>query len=36
MKTSDTHNKYLAPRLLEEKDPISAKSTAQILPLNLA
>ena len=30
------HNKYLAPRLKEDNDLISAKSTAQISFLNLA
>ena len=35
-KISITHNKYLAFRFLEDNDPISAKSAAQILSLNLA
>ena len=30
-----TNNKYLTPRFLKNKDPISAKSTAQISSLNL-
>ena len=33
MKTSITRNKYLTPRFLEDSDPISAKSAAQILSL---
>ena len=36
MKTSIKHNEYLAPQLLENKDPISAKPAAQILSLNVA
>ena len=36
VKTSITHNKYLQAQLKEDNDPISAKSAAQILPLNLA
>ena len=36
VKTSMTHNKHLTFLLLEDSDPISAKCTAQILPLNLA
>ena len=36
VKTSMTHNKYLRPQLKEDNDPISAKSAAQILSLNLA
>ena len=31
-----TRNKYLTPYFLEDNDPISAKSTSQILSLNLA
>ena len=31
VKTSITHNKYLTPRFLEDNDPTSAKSAAQIL-----
>ena len=31
-----THNKYLTLLFFEENDSISAKSAAQILPLNLA
>ena len=31
-----THNKYLTFLFLEHNDPISAKSAAQILSLNLA
>ena len=34
--TSITHNKYLTPPFSEDDDPISAKSTVQILSLNLA
>ena len=36
MKTCMTHNKYLTFLFFEDSDPISAKSDAQILPLNLA
>ena len=36
MKTSITDKKYVTPRFLEGNDPISAKSPAQILSLNLA
>ena len=36
VKISMTHNKYLTRRLLEDNDPISAKSSAQISSLNLA
>ena len=36
VKTSITHNKYLTPQLKEDNDPISAKSAAQKLSLNLA
>ena len=36
MKTSMIHNKYLTFLLLEDNDPISAKSATQILSLNLA
>ena len=36
MKTSMTHNKYLTFLFLKDNDPISAKSVAQILSLNLA
>ena len=35
MKTTVTHNKYLTPQFLEDNDPISAKSAAQTLSLNL-
>ena len=35
-KTSMKHNKYLTFRFLEANDPISAKSVAQILYLNVA
>ena len=35
-KTSITRNKYLTSPFLEDNDPISAKSAAQILSLNLA
>ena len=31
-----THNKYLTFRFLEDNDPISPKSAAQVLSLNLA
>ena len=31
-----THNKYLIFQFLEDNDPISAESAAQILPLNHA
>ena len=34
--TSMTHNNYLTFRLLEDNDPISAKSAAKILSLKLA
>ena len=36
VKTSITHNKYLTPRFLEDKDPLSAQSAVQILSLNPA
>ena len=36
MKTFIAHNKYLMAQFLEDNDPISAKSAAQILSLNLA
>ena len=36
MKTSMTHNKHLILSFLEDNDPISAKSAAQILSLKLA
>ena len=36
VKTSMTHNKYLRFLILEDNDPSSAKSAAQILSLNLA
>ena len=36
MKTSIIHNKYLTPRFLEDKDPLSAQSAVQVLSLNLA
>ena len=35
VKTCITHSKYLTPRLKEDNDPISAKSAAQIVSLNL-
>ena len=35
VKTSITHNKYLTPQFLEDNDPISYKSAAQILSLYL-
>ena len=35
MKTCMTHNKYLTLLFFEDNDSISAKSDAQILPLNL-
>ena len=35
VKTSMTHNKYLTFLFLEDNDPISAKSTAKVLSLNL-
>ena len=34
MKASTTYNIYLTRRLLEDNDPISDNSTAQILSLN--
>ena len=36
VETFITHNKYLTHQFLEENDPISAKSAAEILSLNLA
>ena len=36
VKTSITHSKYLTFLFFEDNDSISAKSAAQILPLNLA
>ena len=31
-----THNKYLAPQLKGDNDPVSGKTAAQIFRLNLA
>ena len=36
VKTSMTHNKYLTLLFLENNDPISGKSAAQIFSLHLA
>ena len=36
MKTSIAHKKYLTPQFLEDNGPISDKSAAQTLSLNLA